>query len=157
MFWIATFALAIPSPLIVVISSEAWAVFIGLTGTRHWLPLAAALALGQCVLYSLLYIFGRRLLPRFPRLQRKLDQIDIERFRRQSAIWVALGAVFGLPPLTALSVAAPMVRMRFAHFYFVALAGRFVRFSILAAAAGAFGDLFELDVTQLPEWVQKMI
>ncbi|MEZ4466243.1 MAG: hypothetical protein R3F43_17765 [bacterium] len=67
MFYLLTFLAVIPSPVLMFINGEAWAVFVGLMGTRDWMLLALAIACGQTVGFTLLYFFGGKALGRIPR------------------------------------------------------------------------------------------
>ncbi|MGM1065529.1 hypothetical protein [Saccharothrix sp. Mg75] len=65
---------------------------------------------------------------------------------REDPRWMAgvfgLSSVVGLPPFGMTTVLAGLTRMRVELFLAVGLAGRFVRYSCLAAAPAVFGDVF---------------
>ena len=107
------------------------------------------------VFFSLLFGFADRLLPRLPRLQVKLEKLDLARFRRHALAATGLAAVVGAPPLTVVSVAAPIVRMPYRWFLVLGLMGRFVRFGVLGAVPGLFSGW--VDLAALPEWVRAVL
>ena len=147
MFYLFSFALALPSPVLgFVISAEAWAVFVGLAGTRMWAPVALVLAAGQCVTFALLFTFGGALLRRFPRLQAQVDRIDLARFSKQRYGWLLVGAVVGLPPVVGLALLAPASKVRLAPFLGIAFAGRALRFGLLAGLPRLFSGWFDVNV-----------
>lgn len=155
MFYLWSFLLAIPSPLLFFISSEGWAIFVGLAGTRLWPLLAGVLAAGQCVCFTGLYFFGDRVLRWLPSAQRKLARLDVEKYRRQSAFWLFAAALTGLPPLIALSILAPAFKVRYAPFLLIAFVGRAIRFGVLAGVPTAFSGWFDVD--WLPAWLRVLV
>jgi membrane protein YqaA with SNARE-associated domain len=61
----------------------------------------------------------------------------VERARAHPRWWLttfATSALFGLPPFAAMTIVAGIVRMRITVFMTIGLAGRFIRYSITAAA-----------------------
>ncbi|MEV0067702.1 MULTISPECIES: hypothetical protein [unclassified Amycolatopsis] len=130
----------------------------------HWLWLGAAVAVGQIAGKLLYYLAARgsiRLPPflhdrlhnrlhreRLPSARRdrwhrrtKVLRAKIEALRercQRHPHWMAgtygVSSLIGLPPFMATSVLAGMVRMRLVTFLAAGLAGRWVRFSLLAAS-----------------------
>ena len=95
-------------------------------------PVALAAALGQMAGKSVLYLGGRGLL-HLP-LRRMRERIEAATMRLAGAQGSGLtvltaSAVAGVPPFYAVSVAAGVLRLRFARFFAVGLAGRVVRFA----------------------------
>lgn len=149
MFYLLTLGLAIPSPLFAF--SEAWAVFIGLVGQRHWLLVAFTLAVGQTIGFTLMYIFGERLLPRIRKLDQAAKKLNRERIKAHAPWVLALGAVTGVPPHLAMCALAPVLRIPYALLLPITFLGRMVRFGVLAGVPQAFSGWF--DPSGLPEWV----
>ncbi len=155
MFYLATFLVFIPSPIIFVISSEAWAVVVGLSGERPWYLVGPVLGAAQTVTFVLLYFFGGKLVTRMPRLRAKLDSFDTEKLRAQAPLWLSIGALTGVPPLVVMTTAAPMVGVQFAVMFTCSLVGRMVRFSVLAGVPHYFSRWADVDL--LPTWMVQLI
>ncbi|QRP48715.1 hypothetical protein [Amycolatopsis sp. FDAARGOS 1241] len=166
MGWLlVTLGVAFGSAIVPVVNAELFVV--GLCASQHnphWLWLGAAVAAGQ-IAGKLLYFLAARgsiKLPRFlhDRLHRehepsarrdrwhrrtKVIRAKVEALRercRRHPHWMAgtygVSSLVGLPPFMATSVLAGMVRMRLVTFVAAGLAGRWVRFSVLAAAPALF-------------------
>ncbi len=155
LFYVVSFFLAIPSPIIFVINSEGWAAFVGLTGARPWAGVALALALGQTVCFSALYFGGHKLVARLPKVQRRLERFDAERYRPLVYVWISLAALIGLPPMIAMSALASGLGVSFPALFGLALAGRFARFSLLAALPSMFTGGPKTD--WIPEWLRALV
>lgn len=151
-FYLVTLLLAIPSPIMAF--SEAWAIFIGLAGTRNWLFLAAMLAAGQTIGFTLLYIFGERLLLRWRKLERAAAKLDRERVQANAPWVLTMGALLGFPPHLALCALGPVMRVPYAMVLPITFVGRFIRFAVLAGVPGFFAQYF--DVSVLPEWARAL-
>ncbi len=119
-----------------VVSPELSSVYYGAELGWHPLAVGALVSLGQGPMWALLYFGGERWALRWKRLERAVQRTR-ERFQdrmeRNYIGMVALGAVFGLPPLIALSALAAAFDVRLIRLLPVALLGRMVRFSILAS------------------------
>lgn len=156
-----TLGVAFGSALLPLISVEIF--LIGLATQQphiHWLALGAVVAVGQ-VAGKLIYYYAARgslHLPAFMHRKSKLGAAASarrERWRMRTKRlrgWVellrekchrhphwmvttyGLSSVLGLPPFMATSVLAGMVRMKLSAFLSAGLAGRFIRFSIIAAS-----------------------
>jgi hypothetical protein len=153
-FYAVSFLLAIPSPVIWLFSSDGWAAFVGLAGTRPWPLVALVLAAGQTVCFGALYLGGDRLVRRFPRVQRRIERFDAGRFHGLVYLWLALGAVVGLPPMLAMSVLGRTLNLSFATLVAFSLAGRFLRFAVLAAVPAYFAGHLPLD--WIPDWLRAL-
>jgi membrane protein YqaA with SNARE-associated domain len=134
-----------------------------------WLALGAVIAVGQ-VAGKLIYYYagrGKLHLPAFlhrkprnaalstPSARRARWALRTKRIRAWLEVlrerchrhprWMVgtygLSSVLGLPPFMATTVLAGLVRMRLATFLSAGLIGRFIRFSILAAAPAVFAGL----------------
>lgn len=155
MFYLVSLLVFIPSPVVFVISSEAWAVVVGLSGQRPWYLLGPVLGLSQTIGFMLLYYFGGHLAARFTGLQVKLASLDKTRLQTQAPGWLLLGGVTGIPPLVALSMASPVVGVRAGVVFACSLVGRSIRFSVLAGIPHYFSRWANADV--LPEWMVHLI
>ena len=95
-------------------------------------PVAIAAALGQMAAKSLLYLAGRGLLRLpHPRMKERIEAATarLANAEHGSMAVVTASAVTGIPPFYAISVAAGVLRLRFARFFALGLAGRIVRFA----------------------------
>ncbi|MFF0144860.1 membrane protein YqaA with SNARE-associated domain [Amycolatopsis sulphurea] len=167
MDWLlVTFAVAFGSAIVPLVNAELFV--IGLCASQqnpHWLWLGGAVAIGQIAGKLLYYLAARgsirlpkvlhdrlhakrTLTPRRVRWQRRTEVLrtKVEALRercQRHPHWMAttygVSSVVGLPPFMATSVLAGMVRMRLCTFLAAGLAGRWLRFSLLAAAPAAFG------------------
>lgn len=155
MFYLVTFLVFSPSPVAFFISSEAWAVVVGLSGQRPWYLVGPVLGASQTVTFVLLYFFGGKLAAKMPRLQARIASFDTSRLRAQAPLWLSLGAVTGIPPLVAMCTVAPMVGVRFAVVFACSLVGRMVRFSILAYVPHYFARFANQEL--LPSWMVNLI
>ncbi|MEV4599673.1 hypothetical protein AB0K15_19980 [Amycolatopsis sp. NPDC049253] len=156
-----TLGVAFGSAIVPVVNAELFVV--GLCASQHnphWLWLGAAVAVGQ-IAGKLLYFLAARGSIRLPgflhdRLHRerppsarrdrwhrrtKVLRAKVEALRercQRHPHWMAgtygASSLIGLPPFMATSVLAGMVRMRLVTFVAAGLAGRWVRFSLLAAS-----------------------
>jgi len=160
-----TFGVAFGSALLPVFSIEVFV--LGLVTNEpsvHWLAIGAVVAVGQ-VAGKLLYYLAARgsiRLPKFlhdrlhrerppsprrerwhMRTKRIRGWIDALRERcRRHPHWMTgtygLSSIVGMPPFMATTVLAGLVRMSISTFLAAGLAGRFVRFSALAASPALF-------------------
>jgi membrane protein YqaA with SNARE-associated domain len=168
LMWLGvTLGVAFGSAILPLVSVEVF--LIGLISQRPdipWLALGAVIAVGQ-VAGKLLYYYAargsmrlpgflhRRQRPPSPRrdrwaLRTKRIRAALERLTercRRHPRWMigtyGVSAVLGLPPFMATTVLAGLARMNLTAFVSAGLAGRFVRFSVMAAAPALFaGALF---------------
>jgi membrane protein YqaA with SNARE-associated domain len=160
-----TLGVAFGSALVPVISIEVFV--LGLVASEHqahWALIGAAVAIGQVAGKLVYYLAARgsiklpdflhRRMHRERPLTRRREWFDArtkwlrakvgglrERCHRHPA-WMtgtyAVSAVFGLPPFMATTVLAGLADMRMSTFVTAGLAGRFVRYSVLAACPGIF-------------------
>lgn len=154
------FGVAIGLALAPVFSVEVLVVTLASTTSIPWVLLGAAVAVGEVAGKSLYYLAARGTIrlpaPMHNRLQRQHSpgarrrqwRAGSNRVRgwihkmRERCIrhpyWLGstcgISAAIGLPPFMATTVLAGMMRMRLSVFLTTGLAGRFVRFSALAAA-----------------------
>lgn len=144
----------IPSPVLMFINGEAWAVFIGLMGTRNWVLLAFAIAAGQTIGFTLLYFLGERFVRRWARLQAAIDKFDREKLRRNAPWALALGGLFGLPPHNVMAVLCPVVGVRYRLLLVTTVFGRSIRYLILAGVPAYFSKYIDID--WMPEWLRAL-
>jgi len=155
LFYLVSFLVFIPSPVVFVLSSEAWAVVVGLSGGRSWYVLGPVLGASQTVGFVLLYYFGGHLAARFPKLEVRMSSFDTSRLRAQAPVWLSLAGVFGVPPLVLLSSASPLVGVRVWVLTVCSFLGRSVRFSVLAYVPHYFSRWANVDL--LPTWMVELI
>ena len=128
-----TFLFSLVGGVVPFLNVEAYLVSVSALapGASVW-PVALAAALGQMAAKSLLYLGGRGLL-RLP-MGKTRARIEAATARLATAegrglAIVTTSAVVGVPPFYAISVAAGVVRLRFAPFLALGLTGRLVRFA----------------------------
>lgn len=111
--------------------------FIDLGAYHAHLPflLAFATALGSTVGGSLLYLMGRGILKISKRVRKKIDSLDMSKYDKIGAAVIFTASAASIPPVTFLSIAAGIVNYSFLKYFFVSLAGRIVRFSIVVYAS----------------------
>jgi membrane protein YqaA with SNARE-associated domain len=166
MSWILlTLGVAFGSAILPLINAEVF--LIGLCASQpglHWLWLGAAVAVGQIAGKSLYFLAARGTIKlpkwlhdrlhrerpmtarrvrwelRTKRLRGWVDQLR-ERCHRHPH-WMAgtygVSSLLGLPPFMATSVLAGVVRMRLVTFLTTGFAGRWIRFSLIAASPAVF-------------------
>jgi membrane protein YqaA with SNARE-associated domain len=162
-----TFGVAFGSAIVPLVNAELFVIGLCASQHNpHWLWLGAAVAVGQIAGKLLYYLAARGSikLPKFlhDRLHRVRERPPTarrERWHRRTKVlrskvealrercrrhpnWMAgtygVSSLVGLPPFMATSVLAGMVRMRMSTFLAAGLAGRWVRFSLLAASPALF-------------------
>ena len=141
----------IPSPILMMISSEAIAVVLALQG-RSPLLIAVALAVGQSIGFSLLYYFGEQICERWQTLKNKLDQFDLKKFQKNIPYFIASAAFAGLPPLNLSCIAASALKVRFLPLLILIVIGRWSRYFLIASIPEWFQKYFNPDL--LPSWLQ---
>jgi len=165
-----SFGIALSSALLPLVSVEVFVITMASSQpTLHWAAIAAVVAVGQ-VLGKVPYFLAARgsiHLPAFmhrtprqrpPSERRERWRMRTKRLRRaldvvrerchQHQRWMigtyGVSSVMGLPPYMALVVLTGLANMRMSLFIGMGLAGRFVRFALLASAPalfiGWFGD-----------------
>ncbi|HKN56023.1 MAG TPA: hypothetical protein VJX66_26240 [Amycolatopsis sp.] len=169
MGWLlVTLGVAFGSAIVPLISVEVF--LVGLCASQaapHWLLLGGVVAVGQLAGKTLYFLAARgsirlpkplhdrmhRERPPSPRRERWhrrtkamrtwLDALR-ERCHRHPH-WMTgtygVSSILGLPPFMATSVLAGLVRMRLGTFLATGLAGRWIRFSILAASPALLAGL----------------
>ncbi|PRX51060.1 membrane protein YqaA with SNARE-associated domain [Prauserella shujinwangii] len=164
-----TLGVAFGSAVVPLISVEVFV--LGLVTSDPDLPwpaVAAVVAVGQIAGKLLYYLAARGSihLPRFlhdrlhrerpPSPRRDAWRLRTKRLRRwvealrerchRHPHWMTstygVSSVLGLPPFMATTVLAGLVRMRMSTFVAAGLVGRFLRFSVLAAAPAVFAGWF---------------
>ncbi|UJW31849.1 hypothetical protein L3Q67_42965 [Saccharothrix sp. AJ9571] len=166
-----TLGVAFGSAIVPLISVEVFV--IGLASSEpgvHWLAIGAAVAIGQIAGKLLYYLAAkgsiklpkflhdrlhreRPMTPRRARWELRTKRVRAwlealrERCHRHPA-WMTgtygVSAVVGLPPFMATTVLAGLVRMPMSLFLGAGLAGRFARFSLLAASPAMFAGWLHL-------------
>lgn len=139
---IAVVVIAVISGAFPVVNSE---LTLGYIATQ--VPLSQALgyavliACGQTITHSGLFFTARGLTKvsedRRPKLHAKIEKgrALVARWQDRWVLLVILAAVFGLPPMILVALAAGALGYRFRTFVLLGLAGRIVRFIAIAVAA----------------------
>jgi membrane protein YqaA with SNARE-associated domain len=164
-WFFVTLGVAFGSALVPLINVEVFV--LGLVASQpgaHWLVIGAAVAIGQMAgkLFYYLAARGSIRLPAFlgdrmhrerpltprrvrMRLRTKWIRTKVEALRERChrhPAWMTgtygVSAVLGLPPFMATTVLAGLADMPMSTFVGVGLAGRFVRYSLLAACPAIF-------------------
>jgi membrane protein YqaA with SNARE-associated domain len=124
------------SGFVPVVNAELFLVGVAALAPREELAALALLAAaGQMVAKSAWYLGGRGVV-RLPTGKRRADleavQARVERWRSKDLL-VLVSASVGLPPFFATSILAGTLRLPFARFLVVGLAGRALRFGAVIA------------------------
>jgi membrane protein YqaA with SNARE-associated domain len=152
LFYLLVVFATIPSPM--VSFAEPWIILIGLNGERVWWVVGLCMALGQTIGFAGFYLFGDAIVGRIPRLRRKLDTMDVAKFREKAPVFLVVGSIVGLPPHFAQCTVSPLVGIPFWRLMAVTWAGRSIRFCTLAGLPTVFADLF--GTGWLPEWLKTI-
>lgn len=166
--WLGSLGFGVVSAVIPIANAETYVVAAQVS-TAHALPLAVAVGLGQSVGKTLLFlgVRGGRELPwvrrhgtdRLRRHGADRPGRSASAVRRQTALLIArllaligtkrwglpivfLAATVGMPPVYAVSLLAGATTMAVHWFFLTVLAGRLIRFVLLALGAG--GAIFLL-------------
>jgi membrane protein YqaA with SNARE-associated domain len=142
--------IVIPSPILIFISSETIAIVWALKGSQPVL-IAGALAVGQTIGFTLICYFGDQLRERWERMNKMLDGVDIERYRRYAPRIIAWTAFVGIPPVNVSCLAAGAVRAPILLLIPIIFFGRFARYWIVASLPNVFSDYINID--RLPQWL----
>ena len=146
--WVAL--AVIPSPILILISSEAIAI-IGVLKGYSPLGLAAALAIGQTIGFSTLIHLSDWICERSARFSALKARADLDQYR-QYAPRLALWAAFvGIPPMNLSSVAIGAVSAQLLVVTPLILIGRFTRYWIIASLPEVFEEYINPDL--LPSWI----
>ncbi len=143
--YLAPFGLAYVSALLPLVNAEVLVVtYAALAGDGQSgaFIVAAVVAAGQMVGKCTLWGMGRSAAKIPWARQRRAIERWGDRFSRSPRavmLFVFASAVAGFPPFYAVSVLAGTLRVNLAAFFVVGLAGRFIRFSILALSPGWLG------------------
>lgn len=156
------------SGLVPMVNAEALLIAAVLGAKEWWLPLAAAIAVGQSGAKVAIFLAARDGRPLLDRFRRSSGPLKPARAHSPRAGWLRSGvgrcvpdagrvtelvrrpvagsvlilvsAVGGVPPLAAMSILAGMARMRLLLFAVTCLTGRLLRFVLIALpVAGLWG------------------
>lgn len=141
--YLGSFLIAIVSGVVPIVNAELYLVGVVLAvgGIPEALILAVLVAAGQMVAKAMLYQtargatnLGRSHTTGFAA---KLDRARtmVERWRNKPLGVTFVSASLGLPPFYIVSLVAGMLQVRFRAFLFIGLAGRTLRFGIIAVLA----------------------
>ena len=151
--YLSVVLIVIPSPIFMMISSEAIAIILALKG-HSALWIALSLTIGQTIGFSLLYYFGGALCERWDKLNQKMKSFQFDRFKKRASPFILSAAFFGLPPLNLSCIAASMIQVSFSLLLPLIIMGRFTRYLIIAIIPNTFSGLF--DPLSLPDWLQNL-
>jgi len=133
---LATFVYSFVAGVFPLLNVEAYLLaFSSYVSPDAMVPIVFAATAGQMVAKSLLYLSGMGLL-RLPHraTRERLERITerLRTYRRGSWTLVLISAVFGIPPLYVVSIAAGTLRLHFGLFLAISTAGRLLRLSLVA-------------------------
>ncbi len=144
--WLTTFGVSVAGSLIPLINCEIYLLgVVALAPGPFVLPLVIATALGQTVGKVMMYYAGGGVL-KLPikRVQRGLEATQAKMEARP--LWGKLlffcSAVFSVPPLYVMALAAGAVRMNFVFFVVACGVGRFLHFTGVALLPGLWQRVF---------------
>jgi membrane protein YqaA with SNARE-associated domain len=142
LFWIA------------LLGSIVWFVPVSATSVLYgselgWNPLliGAICSTAQCVGYVLLHTGGHQLIARWASLARRVEDARQRHLLRLEQAYLPTTLVAGLtgvPRMFAMASMAPAFRVVLGRFIVAAFPGRFVRYSVLAAAGHSIAALLGL-------------
>lgn len=107
----------------------------------HPVLLGCITGASQTAGYLVGYFFADLICARFPGIRRKVQRFDIKRLGHASWGLVATSGVFGLPPLSVVSIGGGLYRFSPLRLFAIALVGRMLRFSLLASFPDVFRQL----------------
>jgi len=122
-----------------VVSPELSSVYYGSNLGWHPLAVGAICAVGQGPAYAIYYVGGAGLVARWRWLGAKVERTRARlgrRLERHYLLLTALASLTGMPPVIAMCALGAGFGVRPRALFPVVLAGRFVRFSLLAAGGG---------------------
>jgi|GEM_PF-2093631 len=150
MIYVLLSLLVIPSPVLMMISSEAIAVVLALQGEPPLL-ISLSLSVGQTIGFGLIYLFGGWITARSQRIQEGLARLDIKALQGRAPAFISLASLFGLPPLNVSCVAISALKIRFLPLLPLIFTGRFLRYLIVASIPAYFADY--IDPSWVPSWL----
>jgi membrane protein YqaA with SNARE-associated domain len=152
--WVYALAalIVIPSPLLMFLSSEAIAIALVSQG-RPPLAVAASLALGQLIGFTLLFCFGEALCDRSARLSALRARLDLDAYRPRATPLLVTASLFGLPPLNLSVLALSTLRFSLRRMVLITLCGRLSRYWVVASLPAVFAQYFDIDLRWLTSWL----
>ncbi len=135
--WLSTFLHSLAGGVVPLLNLEAYLLALAaLSPESHLVPVALAAAMGQMFAKCLLYRTGMRLARSRAWVGNKHIRAVAARLQRAEGGALALvftGAAVSVPPFYPVSVAAGVLRLRFAGFLFAGSLGTFVRFAAISS------------------------
>ncbi len=130
-----------------VVSTEAAAVYYG--GSRGWwTPVVGRVGgVSRAAMYVILYSGGDPLVQRWGWLRRTVARTRIrfaDHLERRFLTLTGIAAIFGMPPVVPIVALASSFGVTWRHALPVALAGRIVRFTLLAWAGESLLEWWRL-------------
>ncbi len=124
------------------LNAEAWTITTVLLTDAHPLAVAVCVSAGQLTGYTFCYFNGPWLLDRIPSLARRINAIEVQRYRNASYGALFVGAIVGFPPTLFFTFLRRRFHYRFALYFTLVFAARLIRFSILAFLPQTFAAYF---------------
>ncbi len=112
-----------------------WTINLSNYKAESGLLLGFATAIGSTFGSSFFYFMGRGVLKVSKKVQDKIDKTDMTKYKRIGAPVIFVSSVTSVPPLSPLAVAAGIIKYRFWNYFFVSMAGKFIRFTIVVFAS----------------------
>lgn len=134
--YLSTFVLCFISGFVPLVNAEAVVIAAAaFSGQEMILEIAIISAFGQMIAKGILYFAGRGVL-NIPmgKYEAKLAEVEqkFERWRGKSDLFIFLSASVGFPPFYVVSILAGVVKHNFYRFFLFGMAGRTIRFGLLA-------------------------
>lgn len=140
----SAFVMSVASGLIPLVNAEVLVAGAAVAAPPGYvIPVIAVCSLGQMAAKVGLYAGARWLPERLPAKARaRLDRAAEKTGRLEEAGFtlVLVSGILGIPPFYLITLAAGALRMNLTWFVVVGLAGRLVRFTVIAFSAVAAGD-----------------
>ncbi len=95
-----------------------------------WL-LPVVMAIGSNGGSTIYYYMGTGALKVSGKLKKKIDEFDFEKFNKARDAVLLLACITSIPPVSAASIASGMTKMKYSKFFYIALAGKIVRYYIV--------------------------
>lgn len=93
------------------------------------LPVVAAL--GSNLGTTMYYFMGAGAIKTSARLKRKMESFDMERFRNARDVALIVSSITSIPPIAPTAVAAGIIRMNYARYFYMTYIGKTIRFYIV--------------------------
>ena len=141
--YIATFLIALVSGAFPLANGEIYlgTVTIGVGDLSTALVLSVIVAIGQTITHSVLFQVARGVVAVSAKRRERLEaaiakaKTVVVRWKGRVTVLLCTAATFGVPPMLAVSLTAGSLGVRFRTFVAIGLAGRIIRFAVIAILA----------------------